>query len=113
MTKSTNQTVSSTVEFNNIWAMKMKTGLINDIDITKAVMTNQNSTIKGHVIASTIKVLNNLEFAQDPTWWQKPYGTLKVKGNVHVNDLLVDTTSVLKDISEYWTKDGNQVDIFK
>ncbi|CAG9759594.1 unnamed protein product [Ceutorhynchus assimilis] len=136
MTKSTDQIINSTVEFNNIRASNLKCNTVNDANINQAVLTGQNFThIKGHVKIEAIDVLNDLELignigqsfflkennhtfgTNESDLIQRYLGKVVINGSLYVKDFSVlrDTTISLRGneytidiLNEYWTKNDNQ-----
>ncbi|XP_060516237.1 uncharacterized protein LOC132695789 [Cylas formicarius] len=136
LTKTTEQIVNSSIEFNYISATRIEAETVNEVSLKKsAALIGGNDVIKGPVTIDKVFVEKDLELVgpidkslflrdgdrligtNESDFLQVYKGKIKVKGNLHVTDLdvvnnatfLVDNkTFSPEDLNQFWTKSTHQ-----
>ncbi|KAF7274468.1 hypothetical protein GWI33_012887 [Rhynchophorus ferrugineus] len=127
MTKTTDQVINSSIEFNYIKAFSIRCNTTNDIDITKAVRTNQNgSIISGPVQLDNADIKGNLQLIGNSSYHGYSQSdfiqiydkNVIIKGNLIVRNLTIQPNTTIfinnnkysfNDLHRYWTKNTNQI----
>ncbi|XP_030756290.1 uncharacterized protein LOC115882382 [Sitophilus oryzae] len=135
MTKTTNQVINATIQFNNIRASDIQCNTTNDIDIADTIPLNQNGTIiNGPVILNEGYVTGDLELLKlnkhfyltdgdrllgtnESDLRQIYTGKVVINGNMYIESLNITPNTtifingneyILGDLDKYWTKNTNQ-----